>query len=165
MALSVLFSNTALEASVDHADFEEDQDYESGFAEYFDQEVRPLREDLESRRIEFLHTIRRRFRKTLIWSGPWLALWLGNAIAGYQDIEPCLSILVWFNFEFYLVIMIAPSALMGWWTYFPVMSYKEAVKDEVFTKIVRFYGDDWRYQAKGGFDEEMIRASEILMFL
>ena len=43
----------------------------------------------------------------------------------------------------------------------PAGEYKEAVKEEVFTRIVSFFGDDWRYTGAGGFDENMIQASDI----
>jgi hypothetical protein len=161
MDYSVLFSNAALEESVDHSDFEEEQDYEQGFGAYFDREIKPMREDLESRRIGFLRTIRRRFRKSLIWGGPWLAISAGNAIAGFMGIEPFQSIILWFDFLWYLVLTAIPLGILGLWTMMPAGEYKETVKDEVFTRIVRFFGDDWRYKGAGGFDENMIQASDI----
>ena len=76
-----------------------------------------------------------------------------------------ISIVNWFNEDFYATVTFLPLVFLGLWVYFPIIDYKEAVKDEIFTKIVRFFGGDWRYQAKGGFDEKILESSDIATFM
>lgn len=44
---------------------------------------------------------------------------------------------------------------------FPAYEFRQSIKEELLSGIARFYGDEWSYQIDNGFDENIIKSSDI----
>lgn len=150
-----LLSSEPLEAVRDQSDFVDKEEHERGFAAYFEREIKPLRDSMESQRINALDTIRIRFQVAFPFIVVLIVLivvdfmaywkWDWSGLPGPLD----------------LVLLWGPIFGLIVYVYRPVADYRKSIKKELLSRIARFYGDDWSYQLDGGFDAKVIETSYI----
>lgn len=162
--LRFVFSRAPIESAPDTAKFSEFDRNEAGFMGYYQQHVRPLRQKLEESRLKGLRSIRKHFFRlvpiTLILS----VFLLTVIIMEPKGDEPLALVgtvifglpagVLWF-------LVLAPPVGAWLWLLLIAGSYGVGVRLAVLPKLARFFGDEWKFRAHGGFDQNILLAAGI----
>lgn len=134
----------------DESEFEEKYPHEKNFAAYFQEHIRPLRDGLEQERLRLLKQFQFRTKIAAIIAA------IGIFLA-YFCIEQCTEQVQGFGF----IILILAIIGVGYWVMLPLQHYSSAIKQQVFSKLIAFYGN-FHYEPNGDLHFGALAPSGIL---
>jgi len=117
--------------------FEETKEYEKGFSDYFEKNVKTVIQPTEEKRLELLSLLKKRKK---IFFGVLISLFIVFIISSSDIIIP--------------IFILAAIALGIWAFYLPRKEYKKIAKQNVLSAIVNFYGD-FKYQHDGEIQKDL----------
>ena len=121
--------------------FEESYRYEKGFSEFYKENIIPIVDEYEKKRIGALEDIRKRLKFTaLVYTLLIIAKILMN---NYVITHPEFSQTDIYQFS--NLIILGVVILMYIYNVFPAYKYKSNIKQEVFPKMISFFGENFRY--------------------
>ena len=106
-------------------------DYEKGFADYYEKNIRPVAESFERKRVDAIKTARRRW----FGSSP-LSLWFFLAAAAYvvfTENESADSFLI-------LCLLLILYIILYCFSIAPVMRYRASLKEKIYPIIIKLFG-------------------------
>ena len=138
---------------VAHTSFVETEPYEVGFATHYEQHLKPLVEDFESRRQSAVKKFKKRLALAVIWA-PAILILSWWTLFEYLYVDPD-----WIEFYGYAVIFFICAVVA--YVYSSIEAYKGSIKGEIFPRIISFLGD-YSFDAEPQIEMEKFANSQIL---
>ena len=117
---------------------------------HYDEHIEPLTRQFENRRVAMLKTLRQRMYMSI---AIFLAILL---VAILIDNQQRLGI-PW-------VFFFLPVIPLVWWSSRPISRYKSGVKEQVYPKIFRYFGDDFIFSSTDSMSLSTLKRSKLLPY-
>ncbi|MEC4725876.1 DUF3137 domain-containing protein [Shewanella sp. D64] len=115
---------------------------------HYDEYIEPLTRKFENRRVATLKTLRQRFYMSL-------AIFLGIFFVSILIDRQQRLMIPW-------VFFLLPLIPLVWWSFRPVSRYKSDVKERVYPKIFRYFGDDFIFSPTDSMNLSTLKRSKLL---
>lgn len=129
--------------------FNETKDYETGFSDHYEEYIKPLVNDYETRRKGVIKIIRQK----VFWSIPLTICLLTPTLLFMQTY---ISSLI-----FPLAVVFITIFILGKFIFKPISEFKAIIKLTVFPEIVKFY-DDLEYSFLGNYNPDKLKKYKVL---
>ncbi|GIU41728.1 DUF3137 domain-containing protein [Shewanella algidipiscicola] len=118
------------------------------FKAHYQQHIEPLTRKFESHRVVSLTSLRRRL---YISAAVMAALVPVGLFFGAQH----------YNLEAWWLLLL-PIVVLAWWCYRPISRYHSDVKQQVFPKIFKYFGDDFIFSPSQKMSMPLLKRSKLL---
>ena len=127
---ALLRGKAALAAKPKFKTYPERFDYEKGFADYCEKNIRPLADCFEKERVKVIKTARRRW----FWSLPLLLFFFGHGgLYFFTENELAGAFLI-------LCLLLVLCIILYCFSIGPVMRYEASLKEKIYPIIIKFFG-------------------------
>ncbi|WP_394147979.1 DUF3137 domain-containing protein [Shewanella atlantica] len=115
---------------------------------HYDEHIEPLTRKFENRRVACLKNLRQRIYMSIVIFT--IFLFVVFIFVSRQRVD-----LPWF-------LSLLPLIPLVWWSYRPVMRYRSDVKEQVFPRIFRYFGDDFIFSSTHRMSISELKRSKLL---
>ncbi|MDX1974773.1 MAG: DUF3137 domain-containing protein [Rickettsiales bacterium] len=145
-----LFFANRINYLADDTQYVDTPDATRPFAAYYHQHIFPQVKTFEAKRIEALEQFRKRSWMVL----PVMLLVIALTAIGLGMVHK--------SHEFVLFVSFAALSGLVFYASMPVLNYKVAVKEHIFPKIFKFFGEEFSYHGEGLLSVRELEPSELI---